>query len=88
SVYANRTTALFTRWEHDLKLLRLNAEPLEIPGEPNIFEIEDRAFIEAVQLNDPSKILCTYMDGLKTMEVTIAANISMETGKPVRLPLP
>jgi len=88
SIYANRTTALFTRWEHDLKLFRLNEEPLEIPGEPNIFEIEDRAFIEAVRLNDPLKILCTYMDGLKTMEVTIAANISMETGKPVRLPLP
>lgn len=88
SIYANKTTALFTGWEHNLRLLRLNMEPLEVPGEPNIFEIEDNAFIDAVRLNDPSKILCTYMDGLKTMEVTIAANISMETGKPIRLPLP
>ncbi|MEM3194193.1 MAG: Gfo/Idh/MocA family oxidoreductase [Candidatus Bathyarchaeia archaeon] len=88
SIYANRTTALFTGWEHNLRLFRLNMEPLDVPGEPNIFEIEDNAFIDAVRLNDPSKILCTYMDGLKTMEVTIAANISMETGKPIRLPLP
>ncbi|MEM1989359.1 MAG: Gfo/Idh/MocA family oxidoreductase [Candidatus Bathyarchaeia archaeon] len=88
SIYANKTTALFTRWEHNLRLLRMNMEPLEVPGEPNIFEIEDNAFIDAIRLNDPSKILCTYMDGLKTMEVTIAANISMETGKPVKLPLP
>ena len=87
SVYANKTTALFSGWEHNLKLLRLNAEPLEIPGEPNIFEVEDYAFIDAVRFNDPSRILCTYADGLKTMEITIAANISMETGKPVKLPI-
>jgi hypothetical protein len=62
-------------------------EPIEVPGEPNIFEIEDNAFIDAVRLNDPSRIMCTYSDGLKTMEVTIAANISMETGKPVSLPI-
>jgi myo-inositol 2-dehydrogenase/D-chiro-inositol 1-dehydrogenase len=87
SIYANKTTALFSGWEHNLRLLRLNAEPLEIPGEPNIFEVEDYAFIDAVRFNDPSRILCTYADGLRTMEVTIAANISMETGKPVKLPI-
>lgn len=86
TIYANKTTALFTSWEHNLRLLRQNMEPIEVPGEPNIFEIEDNAFIDAVRLNDPSRIMCTYSDGLKTMEVTIAANISMETGKPVSLP--
>jgi len=87
SIYANRTTALFTGWEHNLKMLRVNMAPLEVSGEPNIFEIEDDAFIDAVRFNDPSRILCTYADGLKTMEVTIAANMSMETGKPVKIPL-
>ncbi|MBS7648554.1 Gfo/Idh/MocA family oxidoreductase [Candidatus Bathyarchaeota archaeon] len=87
SIYAGKTTALFSGWEHNLRLLRLNKEPLEVPGEPNIFEIEDYAFIEAVRLNDPTKVLCTYDDGLKTMEVTIAANMSMEAGKPIRLPI-
>ncbi len=87
TIYANKSTALFTGWEHNLKLLRQNVEPIEIMGEPNIFEIEDNAFIDAVRLNDPSRIMCKYSDGLKTMEVTIAANISMETGKPVSLPI-
>lgn len=87
TIYANKATALFTGWEHSLKLLRQNMEPMEIMGESNIFEIEDNAFIDAVRLNDPTRIMCKYNDGLKTMEVTMAANISMETGKPLSLPI-
>jgi predicted dehydrogenase len=85
SIYANRTTALFTGWEHSLRLLRKDAKPEEVPGESDIFSIEDFAFIEAVQQNDPSKIKCPYSEGLKTLRVTLAANKSMETGTPVRL---
>jgi len=85
SVYANRTTALFSGWNHSLRLLRAGMEPEEIPGEPNIFEIEDNAFIEAVRLNEPSRILCPYPDGLKTLEVTLAANQSMNLGKPIKV---
>jgi len=85
SIYANKTTALFTGWEHSLRLLQAGSEPLEIPGEPNIFEIEDNAFIDAVRLNDPSKILCPYSDALETLRVTLAANQSMETGEPVKV---
>ena len=86
-VYANKTTALFTGWEHNLRLLRAKKKPKEIPGEPNIFEIEDKAFINAVRLSDPSRVLCPYSDGLGTLEVTLAANESMATGQPVKLPL-
>jgi len=86
NIYANRTTALFSGWEHNLRLLRTDKEPEEIPGEPNIFAIEDNAFIDAVRLSDPSGILCPYSDGLKTLEVTLAANQSMETGEPVKIP--
>jgi len=86
NVYANRTTALFSGWEHNLRLLRAKTEPEEIPGEPEIFAVEDNAFIDAIRLNDPSGILCSYADGLKTLEVTLAANQSMETGKPVKIP--
>jgi len=85
NVYANNFTALFTGWEHSLRLMRSGAEPEEIKGEPDIFVIEDNAFIEAVRLNDPSKIQSPYSDGLKTLEVTLAANESMEKGKPIKL---
>lgn len=86
SIYANKTTAFFSGWEHSLHLFRLGMQPEEILGEPNIFEIEDNAFIEAVRLKDPSKILCPYSDGLKTLEVTLAANQSMSGGEPVKVP--
>jgi len=85
-IYAKRTTALFKGWEHNLKLFRTGREPEQISGEPNIFEIEDNAFIDAVRLRDPSKILCTYSDALGTLKVTLAANESMESGKPVKIP--
>lgn len=84
-IYANRTTALFTGWEHSLRLLRKDAEPEEIAGEPNIFPSEDEAFIEAVRENDSSKIMCSYPDALMTLEVTLAANESMATGGPVEV---
>jgi len=84
-IYANKTTAIFEGWEHNLKLLRTGRKPEQILGEPNIFEIEDNAFIDAVRLKDPSKILCTYPDALETLKVTLAANQSMELGKPVKV---
>jgi myo-inositol 2-dehydrogenase/D-chiro-inositol 1-dehydrogenase len=85
TVYGLRTTALFTKWEHDLRLLQVDKWHEEYPGEPNIFEAEDNAFIDAIRLNDASKILCPYSDGLKTLEITLAANTSMETGQPVKI---
>jgi len=85
NIYGNQTTALFKGWEHSLDLLQADTEIEEIPGEPNIFSIEDAAFIEAVRENDKKKILCTYSDAVKTLEITLAANQSMETGKPVKI---
>ncbi|OIO02629.1 hypothetical protein COY52_02945 [Candidatus Desantisbacteria bacterium CG_4_10_14_0_8_um_filter_48_22] len=45
----------------------------------------DSTFIEAVRTRDGSKIRSPYEDAAKTLEVTLAANRSMETGKSVRL---
>jgi myo-inositol 2-dehydrogenase/D-chiro-inositol 1-dehydrogenase len=84
-IFALRTTALFTKWEHNLRLLQVDKWHEEYPGEPNIFEIEDNSFIDAIRLDDASKILCPYSDGLRTLEVTLAANTSMETGQPVKI---
>ncbi|MEX3615585.1 Gfo/Idh/MocA family protein [Paenibacillus glucanolyticus] len=41
------------------------------------------ALIDAIRNQDPSLVLASYEDGFKTLEVTLAANESAETGKPV-----
>ena len=43
------------------------------------------ALIDAIRNNDPSLVLASYEDGFKTLEVTLAANESAETGQPVIL---
>lgn len=45
----------------------------------------DEAFIHALRTGDRSAIRSDYFDALKTTEVTLAANKSAETGRPVRL---
>lgn len=47
--------------------------------------LEDQIFIEAVKNNDPSKIKSNYSDALKTLQVTLAANESMEKKGVVKL---
>lgn len=44
-----------------------------------------RAFVHAVATGDAAPIRSTYADGLKTVQVTLAANHAMETGHMVRL---
>lgn len=85
NVYANNFTALFTGWEHTIRLLRSGQEPEEIKGEGDIFAVEDDAFIQAIRQKDPSRIQATYRDGFRTMQVTLAANKSMEIGAPVSI---
>jgi len=47
----------------------------------------DEAFIEAIRTGDHSLVLTDYFDGLKTSEVTLGANESARTGKPVEMKL-
>jgi len=46
---------------------------------------QDQAFLEAVKSKDPSKILSSYSDAVKTLRVTLAANESAAKGEPVKL---
>ncbi len=88
NVYSENHAALFTGWEHTLRLLSKQDDETHeeaIPGEENIFAIEDRAFIDAVKSGDKSLVRTDYADGLKTAEVAVAANRSMDTREPVRL---
>ena len=56
-------------------------EQVTIPGEPNIFSHEDRAFVDSVKAGKRQGILATYEDGLKATAIACAANRSMETGR-------
>jgi len=76
----------FKNWDLDTKIVcRDYLVPLEIPGEKDIFAIEDRAFLNAVKYNDPTRILSNYEDGFRSLQLSLAANESLETGGPIQL---
>ena len=75
--------AEFTGWEHSVQIHLPGNEQVSIPGEPNIFSLEDRAFVDSVKAGKNVGLLATYEDGLAATAIASAANESMETGKPV-----
>jgi myo-inositol 2-dehydrogenase/D-chiro-inositol 1-dehydrogenase len=79
------TSVKFSGWGHDATILRKgqDAETHKAAGE--IFPIEDRAFLDAVQTGDHSKVLAPYVDSFKIAQLTIAANQSAASGKPVEI---
>lgn len=86
NVYANDVTAQFTGWEHSVRILTDGGKNVEeIPGEDDIFAIEDDHFIRAVSTGDASLIQGNYDDGVNAIRVTLAADESFKTGRPVSL---
>jgi predicted dehydrogenase len=83
NVYAHDTTCLFTGWEHSVKIQQKGKEAEEIKGEDEIFAREDQIFLNAVRTADGSQIQSSYPDAAKTLELTLAANESIATGRPV-----
>jgi predicted dehydrogenase len=57
------------------------AAPLDV--EPREAQSIDRVFIEAVKTGDGSRIKSNYLDALKTLDVTLAANVSAKERRPV-----
>ncbi|NLK07396.1 MAG: Gfo/Idh/MocA family oxidoreductase [Firmicutes bacterium] len=45
----------------------------------------DRTFINAVKANDPTMVRSPYRDAFRSLAVTLAANKSFETGKPIKM---
>ena len=45
----------------------------------------DRTFIEAAMAGDTTRVLSPYRDGLKSLAFTLACNLSMERGAPVKI---
>ncbi|MCC7493841.1 MAG: Gfo/Idh/MocA family oxidoreductase [Fimbriimonadaceae bacterium] len=83
NVYARQTTCLFTGWDHAAKILRKGEPAEEIQGEPDIFSVEDRVFLDAVRSGDGSGIRSTYPDAAKTLLLTLAANESLASGRAI-----
>ncbi len=64
----------------------ITQEKKEIYNVSNDFVFaEHRAFVDAVKSGTKGRILSDYSDGARTLEVTLAALKSMETGKTVKL---
>lgn len=87
NIWAGQHTAKFTDWAHHVHIYRAG-EPgtEEIKGDiDDIFPTEDRGFIDAVKTGDRSTIKCPYPDGVRTTLLALAANESLETGKPVQV---
>ncbi|MCD6083903.1 hypothetical protein J7J59_07335, partial [Candidatus Aerophobetes bacterium] len=60
-------------------LLSINGEKeIKIRSSQDPYQQENQAFIEAVKKKDPTKIKSPYFDALKTLELTLAANASLE----------
>ncbi len=75
-----------TGWEASVRITHAGGRHVEeIKGEDNIFEIEDAAWIAAVKRGKPNGVLSDYADGVGSLAVSLAANESMATGKPVRV---
>jgi len=85
NVHGTAETARFTGWEHSVKIEHTGGWSEEIKGEDDIFGKEDRIFIDAIKRKDPSAVKSPYQDGAKTALLTIAAEESIRTGKPVTL---
>ena len=56
------------------------ADPGPVPESVDI----DEAFIDAVRKGDRGGILCDYEDAVRSLDVSLAANRSAETGRPER----
>jgi predicted dehydrogenase len=83
TVWATDMRAEFTGWEHSVEISLPGDEKISIPGEPDVFSLEDRAFIDSVKAGADRGILATYEDGLKATAIACAANESMESGREV-----
>ncbi len=83
NVHSLQANFEFTGWEHSVTIRRKGEDAQEIKGEDNIFGIEDAAFVQAVRDGDANLVRSTYPDAVKTLAISVAANESIATGRPV-----
>jgi predicted dehydrogenase len=85
TIAARNHYVTFTGWEHTAVIRKSALEEERIGGEQNVFEMEDAAFIQAVQTGDAGLLRSPYADAVKTLAFCLAANRSLETGEPVEV---
>lgn len=85
NLHGGQHSAFFTGWEHSLRLVTKDGPEQTIAGEPDIFAVEDRTFLDAVMAKDPSRVGTPYPDGVRTLELVLAAEESSRTGRPVAI---
>lgn len=69
---------------HGLTIVK-NGERTNESFSDNAYLEQDRAFLQAIETGDASKIYSDYSDAVKTLRVTLAANESAKSGQPVTL---
>jgi len=84
-IYSPNVVLSYREWNMNLKAVKSRLETEEVRGEDNIFEVEDRAFVQAILTNNPSLIKCNYGQAFPAHQITMAANESLKTGKPVSI---
>jgi len=85
TLVATRHHVTFSGWELSAVIRKSRLEEQRIAGEPDIFEIEDGTFIQAVQTGNADLMRSPYADAVKTLAFCLAANESLETGLPVEV---
>jgi len=68
---------------HLLKITNGKKEEVKMTIDP--YQSENDLFIKAIKENNPEIIKSPYLDALKTLKLTLAANASLEKGKVIKL---
>jgi myo-inositol 2-dehydrogenase / D-chiro-inositol 1-dehydrogenase len=83
TAYGLELCAKFTGSECNVVIELPENKKIEMTSNDKALALETRAFINAVKNGDKSGIKSDYLDGLKTLQVTVAANKSAATGKAI-----
>ncbi|MGE9270373.1 MAG: Gfo/Idh/MocA family protein [Verrucomicrobiales bacterium] len=75
-------------WDFEGTLHNGRDKPVPLPSTPDPFLLQHQAFADAVMQKNPEGILSDYLDAMRTLAVTLAANESahQRQGAPVSVP--
>jgi predicted dehydrogenase len=84
------TRCSLSGWDMNLSVRRwkgssLPIETESVTGDGDVFEVEDRLFIDAASAGKPELFPSSYADAIRTLAVTLGANDSAATGRTVRI---